>query len=758
MILQVFKKASGGGMKKKTSFLIIAALAIVFATATFSFAAVPAAPTLNTPTGTIGEAIPAFDCDTVANANYYYLLIQNQFQKTIFNRRYPAPTVDNGDGTCTLNPNKDLEPGDYFWLVRAQNIDGLGSASAKMAFTVDTLQVKPVAPILNTPSGTITDTTPEFNWDSEANTDYYYLIIQNQFQKTIFNKRYTTATVDNGDTTCSINPGKTLALGDYYWFVRAKNQYGFGPASAKTGFTVAPLSCEEPVEGTADVAFADLLEEMVNREGFILNTAPEYTSAMFSSYDRGSTSPNNPGWFDNWDFCQYVRQELIDGRNEWVLFDHEEPGAVVRIWLTAPLYQGTLRVYLNSSDTPVVEFPPDAIGVIPLSEESSLGRNLYLPIPYACHCKITYDGDNCFETLEPDDRFYYQINYRAYAAGTTVQSFSMDDLTTYGTEIQNVQDHLSAPSMSVSAPDRTISGTPGIVLDPGETFEQPVSGPGAITRLQISLDSAADVDQALRSTVLAIDFDGVTRVWSPVGDFFGSGPGRYPYVTWWQEVSGDNTMTSRWVMPFQETAVIRFINLGDQQVTVSLKDTEVVDDAWWEGYSMYFHATWHSQRSIPVAGNTLITTNGSDWNYVTISGKGRYMGDTLTVYNRDDDWWGEGDSKIWVDDDTFPSFFGTGTEDYYGYAFCGDGGTYEAPFHAQPRGEGDSRNVGYTTNTRTRSLDAIPFTSRLQVDMELWHWATTEMDYAVTCYWYAFDGATSNRVTELDEAAALLVE
>lgn len=512
---------------------------------------------------------------------------------------------------------------------------------------------------------------------------------------------------------------------------------------------------DEPAAGTADVTFAGLLEEMVNREGFILNTAPEYTSAMFSSYDRGLI----PEGRDNLDFCQYVRQELIDGRNEWVLFDHEGPGAVVRIWLTAPLYQGTLRVYLNSSDTPVIEGPPDdivgnqALVGSPLSAERSLGMNLYLPIPYACHCKITYDGDNCFQTLDPADRFYYQINYRAYAAGTTVQSFSMDDLTTYGTEIQNVQDHLSAPSMSVSAPDRTISGTPGIVLDPGESFEQPISGPGAITRLQISLDSAADVDQALRSTVLAIDFDGATRVWSPVGDFFGSGPGRYPYVTWWQEVSGDNTMTSRWVMPFQETAVIRFINLGDQQVTVSLKDTEVMDDAWREEYSMYFHATWHSRRNIPVTALT-----GSDWNYVTISGKGRYMGDTLTVYNRASQWWGEGDSKIWVDNDSFPSFFGTGTEDYYGYAFCGDGGTYEAPFHAQPRGEGDSRNIGYTTNTRTRSLDAIPFTSRLQVDMELWHWATTQMDYAVTCYWYAFDGATSNRVAEPDEAAAPLVE
>ena len=34
---------------------------------------------------------------------------------------------------------------------------------------------------------------------------------------------------------------------------------------------------------------------------------------------------------------------------------------------------------------------------------------------------------------------------------------------------------------------------------------------------------------------------------------------------------------------------------------------------------------------------------------------------------------GEGDEKVYVDGETFPSHFGTGTEDYYGYAW----GRYE---------------------------------------------------------------------------------
>jgi hypothetical protein len=48
---------------------------------------------------------------------------------------------------------------------------------------------------------------------------------------------------------------------------------------------------------------------------------------------------------------------------------------------------------------------------------------------------------------------------------------------------------------------------------------------------------------------------------------------------------------------------------------------------------------------------------------------------------------------------------------------------------------------------RVRSLDAIPFSSRLKVDMEIWHWKATTMTYAVTTYWYAMPGATCNRAS-----------
>ena len=198
----------------------------------------PSAPSLNSPTGTIDQAIPEFCWETLADADYYYLIIQNQFQKTIFNKKYPAATVDNGDGTCAINPGKVLEPGEYYWLVRGENAYGIGENKEKITFNVDTLQVKPAAPVLISPSGMIDQAIPEFCWETLADADCYYLIIQNQFQKTIFNKKYPAATVDNGDGTCTINPGKVLTPGEYYWLTLAENMYGIGPRSEKKLFIV----------------------------------------------------------------------------------------------------------------------------------------------------------------------------------------------------------------------------------------------------------------------------------------------------------------------------------------------------------------------------------------------------------------------------------------------------------------------------------------------------------------------------------------
>ena len=104
------------------------------------------------------------------------------------------------------------------------------------------------------------------------------------------------------------------------------------------------------------------------------------------------------------------------------------------------------------------------------------------------------------------------------------------------------------------------------------------------------------------------------------------------------------------------------------------------------------------------------------------------------MYNPVEAWWGEGDEKIYVDGEDFPSHFGTGTEDYYGYAW-GSPNLFTSPFHAQTQCEGPATK-GNITNLRFRSLDGIPFTSEFRFDMEIFHWEKTSVDYGVTTFWY----------------------
>jgi hypothetical protein len=104
-------------------------------------------------------------------------------------------------------------------------------------------------------------------------------------------------------------------------------------------------------------------------------------------------------------------------------------------------------------------------------------------------------------------------------------------------------------------------------------------------------------------------------------------------------------------------------------------------------------------------------------------------------------WWGEGDEKIYVDGESFPSHFGTGTEDYYGYAWCFPG-LFTHAYHSQSRCDGPG-NYGRTSVNRFHILDRIPFRESFRFDMELWHWhEQCKVNMAVTSYWYARPGGS----------------
>jgi len=234
---------------------------------------------------------------------------------------------------------------------------------------------------------------------------------------------------------------------------------------------------------------------------------------------------------------------------------------------------------------------------------------------------------------------------------------------------------------------------------------------------------------------------------SQIAEFFGSGLGINPYKDWWRRVEKDGWMTCWWPMPFKESAEVSVTNHGmTESIEAEFDDIGIA--AWkWTDRTMYFHSAWRGENLMEVVGDDF--KNMKEWNYITIEGKGVYAGDSLSLYNRPrmnwhiGPWWGEGDEKIFVDGESFPSHFGTGSEDYYGYAFNSTS-PFEAPFHAQPTAKANW-GIGHTTDERVRIHDRIPFKTKFRFDMELFHWQPKrKIDYATTTHWYACDGATSN--------------
>jgi hypothetical protein len=451
---------------------------------------------------------------------------------------------------------------------------------------------------------------------------------------------------------------------------------------------------------------------------------PPYTCKQFSSYDRKSKSPQED-WFANADAGHFLRVEERAGRKEQVMMDATGPGAIVRIWSANPA--GTLRFYLDGSDQPTLEAPMSELlgGKFPglprpLAGEYSKGWNLYFPIPYARSCKVTSDKGG----------FYYHVNYRTYAPHVAVESFTVDQLKALGDSVRRLATRLDSPRGTSSALGGEAE-TFDLEVPAGEGVREEFAGPRAITWSVVQV-TAPDREAALRSLILKVTFDGQPTVEVPLGDFYGSAPGISPYASLPLGMTADGEMYCHWFMPFKESAVIELVNLGKTSARVS-GEIAMRDYTWTEA-SMHFHAQWRAQFDVP-------TRPMIDWNYLTAQGRGVFAGVAFAIDNPVKDWWGEGDEKIYVDGEAFPSHFGTGTEDYYGYAWCWPA-RFTHAYHAQPRCDGPG-NYGRTSVNRFHILDRIPFTRDFKFDMELWHWhATCKVNLAVVAYWYARPGAT----------------
>jgi hypothetical protein len=490
----------------------------------------------------------------------------------------------------------------------------------------------------------------------------------------------------------------------------------------------------------APVTVNSLLREMTDLDALARVSRPAYRTAMASSYDRRSRTPGAPDWFLNEDSGHFERTEIIDGRKEYVLADLRGPGAVVRIWSANPV--ATLRFYFDGATKPAIEANTKKLlsGQIapfrdPFAYVAGRGFNLYFPIPYRRSLKITVDdgeGDRAA-------KLFYQVGYRRYAVSTSVETYDPKRidaklLASVGRSLRAPQTVASSSSGERKAVAKTVEAGASLAL----SLDRPQS---ALTETQVGLalpklppgspwNDPRQAHNVLRMLTFRADFDGERCIDVPLGDFFGAAPGLNPYVTMPFEVKADGTMTCRFVMPFVRTARLSIINEGAPAIPIRLAVKVApyrVDTGTYR-----FHAQWKADR-----GSTQVKR---DLRLLETSGAGRFVGASLNVFNPSTIWWGEGDERIWVDRESFPSTFGTGTEDDFGYAW-GSTARFQRAYHAEPLTGGGASFMGHTSVIRTRILDAIPFDRHLAFDREIWHWTDVDASWMQTVYWYATPGS-----------------
>jgi hypothetical protein len=480
------------------------------------------------------------------------------------------------------------------------------------------------------------------------------------------------------------------------------------------------------------LTYPDLVHRLTDLDHLAVPPPAGERGALASSYDRASkydpATDTYIHWDANGDGSGIVRQE----GDESVLAEIKGPGCIWRTW-SATVGNGHVKIYLDGDTTPAVDLPfngyfngqnapfnrPNLV-----YKTAANGFDNYTPIPFLKSCKIVADkgwGS------------YYHFNYTQFPAGTVVPTFKLP---------------LSAADSAALDEADKIMGTCGVNpsgSQPGEETQTAalnvpagqtatvaeLQGAGAITALKVKFDLPTDpavLKDFLRQLAVRITWDNAKEpaVWAPLGDFFGDAVLPAKYLSLPMGITDDGQWYSYWYMPYGSGAKIEIENQSGIPVAMNWEVTHapLTQPAT---SLLRFHAKWHRDAFLPDRKDRF-----PDWTLLTTKGVGRFVGTQLHIWNARGGWWGEGDEKWFVDGEKFPSTYGTGSEDYFGYAWS-SGKTFNQALHGQPVNENNRGNISVH---RWHIADNIPFQNSFEGDIEKYFQNDRLTFFAAVAYWY----------------------
>ena len=274
---------------------------------------------------------------------------------------------------------------------------------------------------------------------------------------------------------------------------------------------------------------------------------------------------------------------------------------------------------------------------------------------------------------------------------------------------------------------------------PGETLPLLDSpGPGEISHIWVTIASRENFH--LKKVVLRIYWDGETSpsVEAPIGDFFGLGLGNYfLYQSAPLAVGGDKALNCFFPMPFQRHARITVTNEGHERVEALYWNID------YRAYrtplsveTLYFHAQYRQATpNKAIVGNKSNLDGKDNYVWMEATGRGHFVGVTMSVLENADGWWGEGDDMFFIDGEKLPSINGTGSEDYFLGAWDFGGKSFSYPLFGAPV-VGPELDGSRWSVYRFHLDSPITFTKSLHATIEHGHANDRGDNFYSVAYWY----------------------
>ena len=427
----------------------------------------------------------------------------------------------------------------------------------------------------------------------------------------------------------------------------------------------------------------------------------------------------------NGDADHYFKKE----GNKAILADIKGPGCIYRFWSANAA--GHLKIFFDGEDAPRIDCPMQdlftgkvAPFVEPVVGHRSGGWYCFFPMPFQKACRV--------EVTDPGG-LYYHVQYQRFPDNQMVRTFTReltnedkDALQVVLAQWRNLGGNPYTAQLTnyreVKARTQSVSGITRV--DAGQTkLLTTLGGAGEVTALHLAVVPADR--QSLRQTLLRVYWDGATKpaIESPVGDFFGVGFGDNR-INSLPTAMRDSGYSCYWPMPFAHGARFELVNTGKTDLSlVSYRIESEKLSHLPEGLG-YFHAQWHRQT----------TVSGEYFHILEVKGRGHYVGEHTDMQGDRGIGYLEGDEKVYVDGETFPSIYGTGTEDFYTGGWYFDQGVFNVAYHGATIKED---NISRVSAYRFQIQDCVPFRHDFKIDIE--HGGMNDYPgavYSCVAYWY----------------------